>query len=84
MLFHPVLALFSPEIIGIIVLGALVVFGYDKVPKLARSLGSAKKEFMVGQMEADEAAAKAREEIKARAATAATEPPTAPETEPHS
>ncbi len=57
----------APIIIGILVLGALL-FGADKLPKLARSAGQAKKEFLVGQAEADEAAARAREEARQRAA----------------
>jgi sec-independent protein translocase protein TatA len=35
-----------------LVIAALVLFGADKVPKLARGLGQAKKEFMEGQSEA--------------------------------
>lgn len=67
---HPLLALIdAPVIIGILIVGALL-FGADKLPKLARSAGQAKKEFLVGQAEADEAAAKAREEARLRAATA--------------
>lgn len=65
-MIHPILAIASPEIIGIIVIGALVLFGADKLPKLARSAGQAKKEFTIGQIEADEAAAKARAEAAAR------------------
>ncbi|HZV77579.1 MAG TPA: twin-arginine translocase TatA/TatE family subunit [Candidatus Babeliales bacterium] len=65
---HPLLALIdAPIIIGILIVGALL-FGADKLPKLARSAGQAKKEFLVGQAEADEAAAKAREEARQRAA----------------
>ena len=45
----------------------ILLFGADKLPKLARSAGQAKKEFMVGQAEADEAAEKAREEARQRA-----------------
>ncbi len=60
----------SPEIIGIIVVGALLLFGAEKLPKLARSAGQAKKEFLVGQAEADEAATRAREEARLRAETA--------------
>ena len=76
MSIHPVLAIIdAPIIIGILVVGA-VLFGADKLPKLARSAGQAKKEFMMGQIEADEATAKAREEARARMATqtAATDP----------
>jgi TatA/E family protein of Tat protein translocase len=70
MTVHPLLALASPEIIiGLLVLGALL-FGADKLPKLARSAGQAKKEFIAGQAEADEAATKAREEARLRAAAA--------------
>jgi TatA/E family protein of Tat protein translocase len=69
MTVHPLLAIIdAPIIIGILVLGALL-FGADKLPKLARSAGQAKKEFLVGQAEADEAAARAREEARQRAAT---------------
>jgi len=80
-MFIPVLAFIdAPIIIGIVALAALL-FGADKLPKLARSAGAAKKEFMMGQIEADEAAAKAREEMKAR--VAGTEPAPPSETEPH-
>jgi Sec-independent protein translocase protein TatA len=34
-----------------LVIGALVLFGADKVPKLARGFGQAKKEFLAGQSE---------------------------------
>jgi len=67
MAIHPLLAFATPEIvIGILVVGALL-FGADKLPKLARSAGQAKKEFMMGQIEADEAANRAREEARMRA-----------------
>jgi TatA/E family protein of Tat protein translocase len=66
MLIHPLLALIdAPIIIGILVVGALL-FGAEKLPKLARSAGQAKKEFMMGQIEADAAAAKAREDARLR------------------
>jgi sec-independent protein translocase protein TatA len=64
----------SPEIIGIIVVGALLLFGAERLPKLARSAGQAKKEFMVGQAEADEAATRVREEARLRAETAHRDP----------
>jgi sec-independent protein translocase protein TatA len=68
MTIHPLLAIIdAPIIIGILVIGALL-FGADKLPKLARSAGQAKKEFLIGQVEADEAAAKAREEARQRVA----------------
>jgi TatA/E family protein of Tat protein translocase len=66
MAIHPLLAFIdAPIIIGILVVGALL-FGAEKLPKLARSAGQAKKEFMMGQIEADEAAIKAREEARLR------------------
>ena len=68
MTVHALLAIIdAPIIIGILVVGALL-FGAEKLPKLARSAGQAKKEFLVGQAEADEAAARAREEARQRAA----------------
>lgn len=68
MTLQPLLAIIdAPIIIGILVVGALL-FGAEKLPKLARSAGQAKKEFLMGQAEADEAAAKAREEARQRAA----------------
>jgi sec-independent protein translocase protein TatA len=67
MSFHPILALLSPEIIGIVVIAAVVLFGAEKLPKLARSAGQAKKEFLIGQAEADAAAEQAREQARLRA-----------------
>ncbi len=45
--------MFSPVEIAAIAGVAMMLFGADKVPKLARSLGQAKKEFLVGQEEAN-------------------------------
>lgn len=70
MVFHPILALLSPEIIGIVVIAAVVLFGAEKLPKLARSAGQAKKEFMMGQAEADAAAEQVREQARLRAQAA--------------
>ncbi len=65
-MIYPVLAIIdAPIIIGIVAVAALL-FGADKLPKLARSAGQAKKEFMMGQIEADEAANRAREDMRAR------------------
>jgi TatA/E family protein of Tat protein translocase len=51
-MIHPVLALIDPPImIGIAAVG-LLLFGADKLPKLARSAGRAKKEFLMGQFDA--------------------------------
>ena len=69
MTMHPLFALIdAPIIIGIVVIAALL-FGAEKLPKLARSAGQAKKEFLAGQAEADEAAIKAREDARRRAET---------------
>jgi sec-independent protein translocase protein TatA len=71
--------MFSPIEIAAVVGVAILIFGADKLPKLARSAGQAKKEFMVGQAEADVAAERAREEARRKAdaeaaAAAATSP----------
>jgi Sec-independent protein translocase protein TatA len=50
----------------------VLLFGADRVPKLARGLGQAKKEFMVGQAEADVAAERVRAEARAQAEANAT------------
>ncbi len=65
--------MFSPMEIAAVVGVAILVFGADKLPKLAKSAGQAKKEFLIGQAEADIAAEKAREEARAAAAARATE-----------
>ena len=59
--------MFSPIEIAAVVGVAILIFGADKLPKLARSAGQAKKEFMVGQAEADIAAERAREEARKKA-----------------
>jgi TatA/E family protein of Tat protein translocase len=41
MVAQPILALVSPEIIGIIAVVSVLLFGADKLPKLARSAGQA-------------------------------------------
>jgi sec-independent protein translocase protein TatA len=62
----------SPMEIAALVGVAILIFGADKLPKLARSAGQAKKEFMVGQAEADVAAERAREEARRKAEAEAT------------
>ncbi len=74
MIVHPILAFASPEIIGIVVILGVLLFGAEKLPKLARSAGQAKKEFLVGQADADAAAARASEEARLRAQSAAADP----------
>jgi sec-independent protein translocase protein TatA len=49
---HPILAeIFGPDLIIVIVVAAVVLFGGSKIPKLARSLGSAHSEFKKGLAE---------------------------------
>jgi sec-independent protein translocase protein TatA len=81
--FIPLLAFLGPETwIILVVAGGVLIFGADKLPKLARSAGQAKKEFLVGQAEADIAAenarAEARKRAEAQAAAAAPAPDAAP------
>lgn len=66
--FHPTFAFLDQPwiLIGVVGLVALL-FGADRLPKLARSAGQAKKEYMMGQAEADEAVAKAREDARVAA-----------------
>ena len=72
--------MFSPIELVAVAGVAILIFGADKLPKLARSAGQAKKEFLTGQAEADIAAERARAEARskaeaeAQAATAATMP----------
>ena len=75
----PLLGFLGPETwIILVVAGGVLIFGADKLPKLARSAGQAKKEFLVGQAEADIAAenarAEARKRAEAQAAAAVTTP----------
>ena len=66
--------MFSPIEIAAVVGVAILIFGAEKLPKLARSAGQAKKEFMVGQAEADVAAERA-----AAAATGVGQPTIVPD-----
>ena len=72
----------NPMEIALIVGAAVLLFGADKLPKLARSLGNAKKEFMVGQAEADVAAERAKEDARKQAETSAAENPAGTTTTP--
>ena len=65
--------MFSPMEIAAVVGVAILVFGADKLPKLAKSAGQAKKEFLIGQAEADIAAEQAREEARRGAAARSAE-----------
>ena len=49
---HPVLGeIFGPDLIIVIIVVAVVLFGGTQIPKLARSLGSAQSEFKKGLSE---------------------------------
>jgi len=68
---HPVLAeIFGPDLIIVLIVVAVVLFGGSQIPKLARSLGSAQSEFKKGLAEGQ--GKKADD-----AATTSTETPTA-------
>lgn len=67
MTLYPMLGLWdSPVVIIVVVALAALLFGADRLPKLARSAGQAKKEFLAGQAEADAAQEKLREEARLR------------------
>jgi TatA/E family protein of Tat protein translocase len=57
----------NPMEIAIVVGAAVLLFGGSKIRDVARGLGAAKKEFMVGQAEADLAAERARADARAQA-----------------
>jgi sec-independent protein translocase protein TatA len=85
--FSPPADLFGEQGIIVIIVVALVLFGSTQIPKLARSLGSAQKEFKKGLDEgssedtAPPAAAQAAPPAVAQAAPpAAVNPPAAPPT----
>jgi Sec-independent protein translocase protein TatA len=50
----------SPEIIALLIGGATLLFGAERIPKLARSMGQVRKEFLSGQIDADKIASKER------------------------
>jgi sec-independent protein translocase protein TatA len=64
----------NPTEIALLVAAAAVLFGAERIPKLARGLGQAKKEFQMGQAEADIEAEKIRNEARARAESVAANP----------
>jgi len=80
----PLIAMLNGMEIPILIGAALLLFGAPKIRELARGLGAAKKEFMVGQAEADLAAertraeARAQAEANARLAETTTPPPASP------
>ncbi len=60
--------IFGPDLLVVLVLAVVLLFGANQLPKLARSVGEASKEFKKSQQEAED-------EAKAKAATP---PPAAP------
>jgi TatA/E family protein of Tat protein translocase len=48
--------IFGPDIIIVLVIAVVLLFGAGQLPKLARSIGEASKEFKKSQQEAEEAA----------------------------
>lgn len=59
--------IFGPDLLIVVILAVVLLFGAGQLPKLARSMGEASKEFKKSQMEAEE-------EAKKRAAASATSP----------
>lgn len=59
--------------IGVILILLVLLFGADKIPKLARSAGDAKKEFEKAKMEADKELQEAKKEMEEEAATETSE-----------
>jgi len=70
----PVFAVLDAPIIAIIIGAAIILFGAERLPKLARSMGQARKEFEA----ASRGAAPAEESQKNAAAPAASQPSAAP------
>ncbi len=60
--------IFGPDVIIVVVIAVVLLFGAGQLPKLARSVGEASKEFKKSQHEAEEAG---RAEAKPSGATAA-------------
>jgi sec-independent protein translocase protein TatA len=59
----------GPDLVIVLVLALVLLFGAGQLPKLARSLGEASKEFRKSQQEAEEEA-RAKEAAKATASSA--------------
>ncbi|GAC1501281.1 MAG: hypothetical protein NVS2B8_17830 [Vulcanimicrobiaceae bacterium] len=71
----------NPMEIALLAGAAVLLFGGNKIRDVARGLGAAKKEFTLGQAEADVAHERSRAEARAMAeasAPTATTPPTEP------
>jgi Sec-independent protein translocase protein TatA len=70
----------NPVEIALLAGAAVLLFGGNKIRDVARGLGAAKKEFMVGQAEADIAAERARAEARAAAEARLSDAPVVGET----
>jgi len=70
----PVFAVLDAPIIAIIIGAAIILFGAERLPKLARSMGQARKEFEA----ASRGAAAAEESQKNAVVPAASQPSAAP------
>ncbi|HLY82069.1 MAG TPA: twin-arginine translocase TatA/TatE family subunit [Acidimicrobiales bacterium] len=46
--------IFGPDVLIVVVIAAVLLFGAGQLPKLARSVGEASKEFKKSQQEAEE------------------------------
>ena len=75
MLFSPPADLFGEQGIIVLVVVALVLFGSTQIPKLARSLGSAQKEFKKGLDEGATDEGKTTQSLTEGATPAAVNPP---------
>jgi sec-independent protein translocase protein TatA len=64
--------IFGPDLMIVVVVAVVLLFGAGQLPKLARSVGEASKEFKKSQAEAEE---EARAQAAAQAASAATPAP---------
>lgn len=65
----------NPMEIALLAGAAVLLFGGNKIRDVARGLGAAKKEFTLGQAEADVAHERARAEARAMAEANAAAPP---------
>ena len=74
---HMIANLFGPDLGIIIVVIVVVLLGGSQLPKIARNVGTAGREFRKAQQEAEEDAAK-EQAAKAAAAAQATPPPAQP------
>jgi sec-independent protein translocase protein TatA len=59
--------IFGPDLMIVVVVAVVLLFGAGQLPKLARSVGEASKEFKKSQAEAEQAAAEAAAEAAAKA-----------------